>query len=82
LAKLIDFAIDDQVERQGKFMPGSRLEIRPRSALAADPGRFMVLLAVNCESEPAVCANVLAGAEPGRFEFVSVLSPNSALIPS
>ena len=50
----IDFAVDDQPERQGKFMPGSSLPIRPSSILAESDRPLVVLLAVNNENEKAV----------------------------
>ncbi len=52
------YAIDDQVERQGKFLPGTRVPIRPSSALADGTGPLIVLLAVNNENEVRVRAQI------------------------
>jgi hypothetical protein len=54
----IDFAVDDQVERQGKFMPGCSLEIRPPGVLAEDIRPTVCLLAVNNENDAKVTARV------------------------
>jgi hypothetical protein len=55
LGSLIDFAIDDQKERQGLFMPGSRLPIRPPDELIKSSTPLICLLAVNNENEAKVC---------------------------
>jgi hypothetical protein len=52
------WSIDDQRERQGKFLPGTRLEIRPSSSLADGAGPLIVLLAVNNENEARVRAQI------------------------
>ena len=56
------FAIDDQSERQGKFLPGSRLPIRSADALSGGEP-LIVVLAVNNENEARVEARIaeLAG---------------------
>jgi SAM-dependent methyltransferase len=54
------FAIDDQAERVGKFLPGSRIPIRASSALAEGMGPIVVLLAVNNENEVRVRAQIAA----------------------
>ena len=56
----IDFAVDDQTERQGKFMPGCSLEIRPSEVLAEEPRSTVCLLAVNNENDAKVAARVEA----------------------
>ncbi|MBL6959267.1 MAG: methyltransferase domain-containing protein [Rhodospirillales bacterium] len=58
LEKLIDFAVDDQEQRQGLYMPGSRLPIRPSGALKDSDGKVVCLLAVNNESEAVVTEKV------------------------
>ena len=58
LGGLIDFAVDDQEERQGKFMPGSSLKIRPSGVLAEDLRPTVCLLAVNNENDAKVSARV------------------------
>lgn len=68
IAPHIEFAVDDQPEKQGKYMPGSRLAIRPPEALAAD-GIDLCLLAVNAENEERVIARQAHFCEQGgRFE--------------
>lgn len=74
LAPSIQFGVDDQVERQGLFMPGSRLPIKPSSALTQGQGPAICLLAVNNENEDKVTAKVLA--ETRRpVHFVTLFSP-------
>lgn len=52
------WSIDDQRERQGKFLPGTHLAIRPSSSLADGSGPLIVLLAVNNENETRVRAQI------------------------
>jgi hypothetical protein len=54
----LNCAIDDQRERHGKFLPGTRLEIRPPSSLNDGTSPLIVLLAVNNENEAKVRANI------------------------
>ena len=63
LGAYIDFAVDDQPERQGKFMPGSRLPIRPSSVLTETHQPLVVLLAVNNENDEKVAGKVRSMAE-------------------
>jgi SAM-dependent methyltransferase len=74
LSGLIDYAVDDQPERQGKFMPGCRLPIRPSAALAEGRGPLVCLLAVNNENEDKVAARVLAAVDRPVM-FVTLCSP-------
>jgi predicted dinucleotide-binding enzyme len=68
------WAIDDQGERQGKFLPGTHLEIRSSESLRAADATTVVLLAVNNENEDNVTARIreLAG---DRAQVVSVCGP-------
>lgn len=75
LGKYLDFAVDDQPERQNKFMPGSRLSIRPREALNATAKSVVCLLAVNQENESKVTEG-LKNISSARVECFSLLSPN------
>lgn len=81
LGDLIDVAIDDQVDRQGLFLPGSKRPIRSPEVLVGDNRPRLVLLAVNNENEHKVRARLagLLGTEPPTL---SVQSPNdiSALL--
>lgn len=74
LAGLIDYAIDDQPERQGKFMPGCRLPIRSSTALAEGRGPMICLLAVNNENEDKVTAKVLDAIDR-PVTFLTLCSP-------
>ena len=74
LGELLDYAIDDQPERQGMYMPGSRLAIHPPIKTQALKGPIICLLAVNMENEQAVKQR-LSDINP-NVVFVSVLSPS------
>ncbi len=54
LNQAVDFAIDDQPERQGKYMPGSKICIRSPQILAESDSPVLCLLAVNNECESLV----------------------------
>ena len=58
LGPLIDIAVDDQQERQGRLMPGSQLLIHPSERLAEGNGPVICLLAVNIENETKVMERV------------------------
>lgn len=51
----LSYVVDDQPEKQGKFMPGSRLPVLPSEVLAHDLPD-LVLLGVNAECEEQVVA--------------------------
>ena len=74
LGKLLDYAIDDCPERQGMYMPGSKLPIHPPSKTQSLTGPIICLLAVNMENELAVKQR-LSDINP-NVVFVSVLSPS------
>lgn len=81
LSGLVDFAIDDQKERQGLLMPGSRLRIRPPGEVSGEPIPTLVLLAVNRENEAKV-EKRLRDAWTGRAEdlrFLRVFGPTTIL---
>jgi len=75
LKEYIDFAIDDQVKRQNKYMAGSRLHIRSPQTLKDFSGSVVCLLAVNQESEDAVRGR-LKNISGAHIEFISLFSPN------
>jgi len=54
LGGLINFAVDDQTERQGRHMPDSGLEIHPSENLDKDVRPTVYLLAVNNENDAKV----------------------------
>ena len=74
----IDAIVDDQPEKQGLYMPGSRLPILPSSELLGD-GIDLCLLAVNAENEEKVIArNEEFAARGGRF--ASLHPPSDRLL--
>jgi SAM-dependent methyltransferase len=79
LGPLIDFVADDQPEKQGKYMPGSRIPIIPGSELEKS-SVDLCLLAVNAESEDTVVSNHSAYLSRGG-RFASVLPPSDRLLP-
>lgn len=74
LGEFIDYAIDDQVERQGLFMPGSRLPIHDPSVIKDIGAPFICLLAVNNENEAKVKAK-LESAVGTHAVCISLLGP-------
>ena len=76
LKNYVSMVIDDQPEKQHKFMPKSHLAILPRSTLLKEKVDFC-FLAVNEESEAAVIKNNSEFLERGG-EFKSLL-PGSPL---
>lgn len=77
LSSHLAFAVDDQPEKQGKFMPGSRLAVRPSDALLQeDVG--LCLLAVNAENEEKVIARHAEFVRRGG-RFVSLHPPSPRL---
>lgn len=51
---LVSIAIDDQKERQGIFMPGSRISVQRPDALKKADAALVCLMAVNSENEAKV----------------------------
>ena len=74
LAPYIDCILDDQPEKQGKFMPGSRIPIFPGGELEKRP-IGLCLLAVNAENESTVIANHRSY----KGEWVSLHPPSDRL---
>lgn len=79
LAKYIEFVVDDQLEKQGLFMPGSNLEILPSDALHASK-IDVCFLGVNTENENKVIERHHAVSN-GGIQFYSILPPSEHLIP-
>ena len=77
---LVDYAVDDQPERQGKFMPGCRLEIRPPKVLGEGTGPVVCLLAVNNENEDKVEDKVREAVDR-PVTFVTLCSPKDINAP-
>jgi len=74
LGELLDCAIDDQPERQGMYMPGSRLAIYAPIKTQGLKGPIICLLAVNMENELTVRQRL--SDINANLVFVSVLSPS------
>jgi 2-polyprenyl-3-methyl-5-hydroxy-6-metoxy-1,4-benzoquinol methylase len=74
LGELFETALDDQPERQGKFMPGSRLAIASSQTFAGAREPIVCVLAVNNENEARVRARFdrIVGAP---VTYVSPCSP-------
>ncbi|HTX03623.1 MAG TPA: class I SAM-dependent methyltransferase [Candidatus Acidoferrales bacterium] len=75
LGPLIDDVVDDQIERQGKFMPGTRLEILSSDIFEKNTAPALCILAVNNESESVVRKKVDAKARAPVW-FLSVCGPS------
>jgi len=76
LGEYIDFAIDDQQERQDRYMPGSRLPIYSPDRIKDSTKPLVCLLAVNQENESNVMSR-LRGITTANIEFASLFSPNN-----
>lgn len=79
LSPYLEFVVDDQPEKQGKCLPGSRLPILPGEALEKH-SVDLCLLAVNAENEEKVIARHQVYQEKGG-RFASVLPPSDRLLP-
>jgi hypothetical protein len=79
LASYIDVILDDQPEKQRKFMPGGRLPIVPSDVLYTQ-GIDICLLAVNTENEEKVIGRYEKWVEQGG-QFWSVFPPSDRLLP-
>jgi len=71
---LIDMAVDDQVERQGRYVPGAGVRIGAPGELTDGTGEAVCLLAVNNENEDKVRQKVLAQTRR-PIVFASVCGP-------
>jgi SAM-dependent methyltransferase len=78
LGALIDYAVDDQPQRHGMFLPGTGIEVRPSSVLAEETRPFLCLLAVNTENDGVVTAKAMGMARRAAIVF-SVLSPKDIM---
>jgi 2-polyprenyl-3-methyl-5-hydroxy-6-metoxy-1,4-benzoquinol methylase len=79
LGPFIEFVVDDQPEKQGKYMPGSRLPILPGNSLE-EHQVDLCLLAVNAENEKKVMNSYLSFQAKGG-KFASMLPPSDRLLP-
>jgi len=79
ITHLIDVILDDQPEKQNKFMPGGKLPIKPSCSLySLNIG--ICLLGVNTENEEKVMAKHDAWIKNGGI-FWSILPPSDMLLP-
>ena len=78
LTDFVSYALDDRADRQGKFMPGSKLPIRPASAASDGTGPLVCLLAVNDEHEAAVSQR-LRSTVRRELAFASIGVPKDIL---
>ncbi len=78
LSPYIEFVLDDQPEKQGKYMPGSRLAILPGETLET---HFvdLCLLAVNAENEEKLIAKHQTYEKKGG-RFASIHPPSDRLL--
>lgn len=79
LGPYIDAVLDDQPEKQGKYMPGSHLPIVSGETLEKD-GYDLCMLAVNAENEHKVIARHAAYEQKQAGRFVSLLPPSDRLL--
>lgn len=79
LAPYIECYVDDQVEKQGYYMPGSKLPILPSDTIYKE-NIDLCLLAVNTECEDTVINKHRNYAAKGG-KFYSVLPPSERLLP-
>jgi 2-polyprenyl-3-methyl-5-hydroxy-6-metoxy-1,4-benzoquinol methylase len=79
LASHIDVFVDDQPEKQNKFMPGSKLPIAPSDVLYTRH-IDICLLAVNTENEDKVIGRHAKWVQQGG-QFWSVFPPSDRLLP-
>ena len=79
IAPMIDVIVDDQIEKQNKFMPGGRIPIVSSDALYS-MGIDICLLGVNTENENKVIAKHTEWLKGGGI-FWSALPPSERLLP-
>ena len=79
LSPYIDFLVDDQPEKQGKYMPGAHLPVMPGEALETR-SVDLCLLSVNAENEDNVVDKHPAFLERGGL-FLSMNPASKRLLP-
>ncbi|OGT38006.1 MAG: hypothetical protein A3F11_03280 [Gammaproteobacteria bacterium RIFCSPHIGHO2_12_FULL_37_14] len=79
IEKYIEFVVDDQVEKQHLFMPGSCLEVFSSDFLQKH-NIDVCLMGVNTENEQTVINKHISWSE-GKLTFYSILPPSNRLIP-
>ena len=79
IAPYLELCLDDQAEKQGKYLPGARIPILSGDELERR-SIDLCLLAVNAENEEAVIARHLKFQENGG-KFASIHPPSKRLLP-
>lgn len=79
IAQYIDIFIDDQIEKQGKYMPGSKIPVLRNSALYSE-NIDICFLAVNSENDKKVIERHKAFENKGG-KFIPILPPSEDLLP-
>ena len=79
VGKEIDYAIDDQKEKQGHYMPGSHLLIISLDKAIKMGGAHngVILLAVNHENEELVSEKIMSLIEKSDIKIISLFAPNN-----
>jgi hypothetical protein len=80
LAKYIAFVVDDHPKKCGLYMPGSRLPIKPSTALVEE-GIKWCLLSLNPESEERVLKNLKPLFETGGIKTYSIFQASPSTLP-
>jgi SAM-dependent methyltransferase len=75
LADLVQLSVDDQKERQGLFLPGTRIPIRSPEELSAGSAPLICLLAVNQENETKVSGRLRERLKR-PLHIVSIFAPS------
>jgi SAM-dependent methyltransferase len=75
MAELIQLSVDDQTERQGLFLPGTRIPIRSPQALRSGSTPLICLLAVNQENEAKVSGRLREDIKR-PLHIVSIFAPS------
>jgi SAM-dependent methyltransferase len=75
MSDLIQLSVDDQKERQGMFLPGTRIPIGSPEQLGASSAPLICLLAVNQENEAAV-SDRLRESLKRPLHIVSIFAPS------
>ena len=70
---IVDYVVDRNVHKQGRYMPGVHLPIRPPEVLVEDRPDFLLLLAWNFKDE--IMAQQRAYADAGGRFIVPIPSP-------
>jgi SAM-dependent methyltransferase len=75
LADLVELSVDDQKERQGLFLPGTRIPIGAPGELNSSNSPLVCLLAVNQENESAVSQRLRENLKR-PLHIVSIFAPS------